>query len=143
LEHSTYLRPLTWLHSRVVLEFDWAQDFVSALGSKGPDYFRGLLNVLHTRCGVYPPFLEFHMSRYEKNPPTTIANSKRHTSDVRDSMQLIISPEAPFITSDRDLVRKASPVMRCQVIYTDLDPNCIIGAMRLVNCGALTADKIQ
>ena len=90
-----------------------------------------------------PAFLNFHMSRYGKNPPKTIANSQRYTSDVRDSMQLIISPDVPFICSDRDLVRKASPLMRCQVIYTDLDVNCIIGAMRLVNSGLTTADKLQ
>jgi hypothetical protein len=125
------------------LDFDWGQDFVAALSSKDPDYFRGLPNVMHTRCVVYPPFLAFHLSRYGKNPPKTIANSQRHTSDVRDSMQLIISPEVPFITSDRDLVKKSSPLMRCQVIYADLDLNCIIGAMRLVNSGMMTADKLQ
>jgi len=143
LKHSSYLRPLTRLHSRVVLDFDWARDFVAALSSKGPDYFRGLLNVMHTRCVMYPPFLAFHTSRYGKNPPKTIANSKRHTSDIRDSMQLIISPEVPFITSDRDLVRKASPLMGCQVTYADLDVNCIIGSMHLVNSGLMTADGLQ
>ena len=142
-QHSAYLRPLTRAHSRVVREFDWAQDFIGALTSKGPGYFRGQLNVMHTLCVVYQPFLNFHMSRYGKNPPKTIANSQRYTSDVRDSMQLIISPDVPFICSDRDLVRKASPLMRCQVIYTDLDVNCIIGAMRLVNSGLTTADKLQ
>jgi hypothetical protein len=89
------------------------------------------------------PFLDFHLSRYGKNPPKTIANSQRHTSGVRDSMQLIISPDVPFITSDRDLVNKVSPKMPCQVIHTDLDLNCILGAMYLVNSGMMTADKLQ
>src|ERR1019366_2049079 len=91
LEHSAYLRPLSCMHSRVVLDFDWGQDFVAALSSKGPDHFRSLLNVMHTQCVVYQPFLDFHLSRYRNNPPKTIANSQRHTSDIRDSMQLIIS----------------------------------------------------
>jgi hypothetical protein len=143
LEHSAYLRPLTRLHSRVVLDFNWGREFVAALSSKGPDYFRGLLNVMHTRCVMHQRFLDFHSSRYKKNPPKTIANSQRHTSDIRDSMQLILSPEVPFITSDRDLVEKASPLMDCRVVYTDLDLTCIVGVMRLVNSGMMTADKFQ
>jgi hypothetical protein len=143
LEHSAYLRPLTCLHSKVVLGSSWGQDFVAALPSKGPSYFKGLLNVMHTLCVVDQRFLDFHLSRYGKKPPKTIANSQRYTSDVRDSMQLIISPEVPFITSDRDLVKKASPLVRCQVFLTDLDTNCIVGAMRLVNSGMITADKCR
>jgi hypothetical protein len=143
LEHSTYLRPLSRLHSRVIWDLDWGQHFVGALSSRGPDYFRSLLNVMHTQCVVYQPFLDFHLSRYGKNPPKTIANSQRYTSDVRDSMQLIISQDIPFITSDNDLVKKASPLMHCQVIPTDLDLNCIMFAMHLVNSGKLTADKFQ
>jgi hypothetical protein len=142
-QHSAYLRPLTRAHSRAVREFDWAQDFIAALASKGPAYFRGRLNVMHTLCVMYQPFLHFHMSRYGKNPPKTIANSQRYTSDVRDSMQPITSRDVPFITSDRDLGKKAPALMPCQVIYTDLDLNCIIGAMRLVNSGLMTADKLQ
>ena len=114
LQYRAYLRPLSRAHSRVVLDFDWGQDFAAALASKGPDHFRSLLNVMHTQCVVYQPFLDFHLSRYGSNPPKTIANSQRHTSDIRDSMQLIISPEVPFITSDRDLVKKLSPLMPCQ-----------------------------
>jgi hypothetical protein len=144
VEHSAYLRPLTRRHSQVVLDFNWGQDFVAALSSKDPNYFRGLLNVMHTVCVVNQPFMDFHLSRYGKNPPKTIASSQRYTSDVRDSMQLILSPEVPFITSDRDLVKKAPPpMMRCQVFQTDLDPNCIVFAMRLVNSGMITADKCQ
>ncbi len=119
--HSGYLRPLDRRHSRVVVNFQWLPDFVASLSSNGPDYFRSLLNVMHARCVTQQPFLDFHLSRYGKNPPKTIANSQRHTSDVRDSMQLIISPDVPFITSDRDLVNKVSPKMPCQVIHTDLD----------------------
>ena len=143
LEHSAYLRPLTCLHSRAVWGFSWGQDFVAALSSKDRSYFSSLLNVMHTLCVAHQPFMDFHLSRYGKNPPKTIANSKRYTSDVRDSMQLIMSPEVPFITSDRDLVKKASPMMCCQVFQTDLDPNCIVFAMRLVNSGMITADKCQ
>lgn len=142
-EHSGHLRPLDRNHSRVVLDFQWGPDFVTSLTANGPDYFRGLLNAMHARCVMYQPFLDFHLSRYGANPPKTIANSQRHTSDVRDSMQLIISPDVPFITSDRDLVKKSSSMVRCQVIATELDVNCIVWAMRLVNSGMTTADKFQ
>jgi hypothetical protein len=57
-------------------------------------------------------------------------------------MQLIISPDVPFITSDSDLVRKTSPIIHCQVVSADLDLNCIMGAIRLFNSGMTTADKL-
>ena len=91
---------------------------------------------------MYQPFMNFHLSRYGKNPPKTIHNSQRYRSDVRDSMQLIISRDVPFITSDRDLVTKTSTLIDCQVVSADLDLNCIVGAMRLVNSGKTTADKL-
>jgi hypothetical protein len=141
-EHSSYLRPLDRRYSRVVSDFAWNSDFVGDLSSKSPDYFRGLLDFWHTRCVMYQPFIDFHLSRYGKNPPKTIHNSQRHRSDVRDSMQLIISRDVPFITSDRDLVTKTSALIRCQVIAADLDLDCIVGAMRLVNSGMTTADKL-
>jgi hypothetical protein len=58
-------------------------------------------------------------------------------------MQLIISQEVPFITCDRDLAKKLSPKMRCQLICADPDLKSIIAAMRLVNSGMMTADKWQ
>jgi hypothetical protein len=142
-QHSTYLRPLTRAHSRVVREFDWEQDFIAAIALKGPGYFRGKLDAMHTHCVMYPPFLDFHTSRYGKNPPKTIANSQRYTSDVRDSMQLIISADVPFITSDRDLTKKASALMRCQVICTDLDLDRIVETMGIANSGLMTGGTLR
>jgi len=86
--------------------------FLATLSVESPDYYRGILNAMHAQCVMYPPFVEFHKSRYGKNPPKTIAGSKRFTSDVRDSMQLIISQELPFITSDLDLKKKLSPLLQ-------------------------------
>ena len=117
-------------------------DFLRALATESTDYFAGMLNALHAQCVMHAPFLAFHLSRYGKNPPKTIAGSQRFTSDVRDSMQLIIAQEIPFITSDKDLRRKTSPMLRCQVIQTDPDVNCIIGTMFFANRGWLTADRV-
>jgi hypothetical protein len=97
---------------------------------------------MHARCVMYPPFLQFHKSRYGKNPPKTIAGSKRFTSDVRDSMQLIISQELPFITSDVDLKTKLSPLLQCRVIHADLDLKRILSAMQITNLGWLTGDRV-
>ena len=57
-------------------------------------------------------------------------------------MQLIISQEIPFITSDIDLQKKALLHLRCQVIHVVLDVYCIISAMRFANLGWLTADRV-
>lgn len=53
-----------------------------------------------------------------------------------------ISRDVPSITSDCDLVTKTSILIHCRVISADLDLNCIVGAIRLVNSGMKTADKI-
>ena len=58
-------------------------------------------------------------------------------------MQLIISRGVPFITPDRKLVTKTSTLIDCQVVSADLDLNCIVGAMRLVNSGMTTANKVE
>jgi hypothetical protein len=68
--------------------------------------------------------------------------SQRFTSDIRDSLQLIVSQEITLITCDKDLQRKVSPLLQCHVIHTDLDANCILAAMRFVNLGWVTADKV-
>src|ERR1700736_5477578 len=103
-EHSSHLRPL---RSRFVRNPETYHDFIKSLSTEAPDHYRGILNVLQAACVMHQPFLEFHLSRYGKNPPKTIAGSQRFTSDVRDSMQLIISQEVPFITSDIDLRKKS------------------------------------
>jgi hypothetical protein len=145
LEHSSCLRPLTRSHSRVLVGFDWAQDFLAALGSKGADYFRGLLNAMHTRCVMHPRFLEFHLSRYGKNPPKTIAGSKQYTGDVRDSMQLIISLDVPFITFDQKLMRKLPPGFPGWVVPCSRDaaPELVVASMQIANAGMFTADRWQ
>jgi hypothetical protein len=139
-EHSSYLRPL---QSRFIRNPDSYLDFVRSLSTETPDYYRATLNVLHAQCVMYPPFLEFHLSRYGKNPPKTIAGSKRFTSDVRDSMQLAISQEVPFITADRDLAKKLPQAARCHVIHADLEPKVIVMTMWIVNNDMMTADKWQ
>jgi hypothetical protein len=138
-EHRANLRPL---RSRLIRNPGSYEGFLATLSVESPDYYRGMLDAMHAQCVMYPPFLAFHKSRYGKNPPKTIAGSKRFTSDVRDSMQLIISQELPFITSDLDLKKKLSPLLRCQVIHADLDLNCILGAMQITNLGWLTGDRV-
>jgi hypothetical protein len=138
-EHASCLQPL---NSRFIGNPETFQDFVRSLSTEAPDYFRGMLDALHARCVMYEPFLRFHLSRYGKNPPKSIAGSQRFTSDVRDSMQLIISQEVPFITCDIDLRKKSSPLLQCKVIHSDSDLNCVISAMRFANLGWLTADKV-
>lgn len=138
-EHRANLRPL---RSRFIRNPGSYEGFLATLSVESPDYYRGMLDAMHAQCVMYPPFLAFHKSRYGKNPPKTIAGSKRFTSDVRDSMQLIISQELPFITSDLDLKKKLSPLLRCQVIHADLDLNCILGAMQTTNLGWLTGDRV-
>jgi hypothetical protein len=138
-ENAAHLRPM---RSRFVRNPETWDDFLLALAKESTAYFAGMLNALHAQCVMHPPFLAFHLSRYGKNPPKAIAGSQRFTSDVRDSMQLIFAQEIPFITADIDLRRKSSPMLRCQIIHTDPDVNCIIGAIALVNRGWLTADKV-
>jgi hypothetical protein len=141
-EHSSYLRPM---QSRFIRNPDSYRDFVKSLSTETPDYYTGFLNVLCTQCVMYPPFLNFHLSRYGNNPPKTIAGSLRFTSDVRDSMQLIISQEVPFITFDWDLMKKLPPNVSCQVVpcSRDAKPELVVAAMRLVNAGMFTADRWQ
>jgi hypothetical protein len=136
-DHSRHLRPLVSGNPETF------NDFVKALSRESTAYFSGMLDALHARCVMYEPFLRFHMSRYGKNQPKGIAGSQRFTSDVRDSMQLILSREVPFITWDLDLRRKTSPLLQCQVIHSDPDLNCIIASMRFTNLGWLTADKVH
>jgi hypothetical protein len=138
--HSRHLRPLI---SRFIGNPETFDDFVKALSTESPAYFGGMLDALHVRCVMYEPFLRFHLSRYGKNPPKGIAGSQRLTSDVRDSMQLILSQEVPFITCDLDLRRKSSPLLQCQVIHSDPDLNCVLASMRFTNLGWLTADKVH
>src|SRR6266513_2702769 len=138
-EHRANLRPL---RSRFIRNPESYEDFLATLSVESPDHYRGVLNAMHARCVMYPPFLQFHKSRYGKNPPKTIAGSKRFTSDVRDSMQLIISQELPFITSDVDLKTKLSPLLQCHVVHADLDLNCILGAMQIANLGWVTGDRV-
>jgi hypothetical protein len=57
-------------------------------------------------------------------------------------MQLILSQEVPFLTSDIDLRKKLSAHMNCQVIHCDCEAGCIVAAMRLVNMNLMTADKV-
>ena len=57
-------------------------------------------------------------------------------------MQLIISQDVPFITADAKLRAKSSAMLRCQVIHSDLDLNCIVATMQFVNLGWMTADKV-
>jgi len=139
-DHSRYLRPLV---SRFIGNPAAFDDFLRALSMESPNYFRGMLDALHARCVMYEPFMRFHLSRYEKHPPKGIGDSQRLNSDVRDSMQLIISQEVPFITCDLDLRRKSSPLLQCQVIHSDPDVNSVIAAMRFANLGWLTADKVH
>jgi len=138
-DHSSHLRPL---QSRFVRNPESFNDFKTLLSTENPEHFRGQLDALHAQCAVYPPFLSFHLSRYGKNPPKSIADSQRFTSDVRDSMQLIISQEIPFVTGDADLRKKSSGMLRCQVIHSDSDLNCILASIRFVSLGWLTADKV-
>ena len=144
-EFSSFLRPLTRQHSRVIGELEWGPEFVAELTSKGTDYFRGKLDAMHARCVMYPPFLDLHLSRYGENPPKTITGSKRYTSDVRDSMQLLISRDIPFITFDWDLMKKLPPKMPCHVVPCSREgkPELVLAAVRIANAGMFTADKWQ
>ncbi len=92
--HARYLRPVV---RRFIGSHETFDDFVKALATENPHYFAGMLDALHSRCVMHGPFLKFHMSRYGANLPKSIVGSQRLTSDVRDSMQLIISQEVPFI----------------------------------------------
>jgi hypothetical protein len=138
-DHSGYLRSL---RSRFVRNPDSFEDFKSFLLNKSAEHFRGELDWLHGQCVMYAPFLNFHLSRYGANPPKGIVGSQRLTSDVRDSMQLIISQEIPFITDDVDLQKKSSGLLRCQVIHSDADLNCILWTIKFVSQGWMTADKV-
>jgi len=139
-DHRRYLRPLV---SRFIGNPETFNDFVRSLSTESPEYFRGVLDALHARSVMYEPFMRFHLSRYGKNPPKGITGSQRLTSDVRDSMQLILSQELPFITCDLDLRKKSSSLLQCQVIHSDPDLNCVVASMRIANLGWLTADKVQ
>jgi hypothetical protein len=57
-------------------------------------------------------------------------------------MQLIISQELLFITSDLDLKKKLSPLLQCHVVHADLDLKCILGAMQITNLGWVTGDRV-
>jgi hypothetical protein len=138
-DHSSYLRPL---RSRFVRNPETFEDFKAFLSTKSAEHFRGELDALHAQCVMHAPFLAFHLSRYGNNPPKGIVGSQRFTSDVRDSMQLIISQEIPFITGDADLRKKSSGMLRCQVIHSDSDLNCVLATIRFVSLGLLTADKV-
>jgi hypothetical protein len=137
--HASHLRPL---QSKLVRDPNGFEHFRRSLATKGPEHFRGELDALHVQCVMHGPFLAFHLSRYGYRPPTSIAGSQRFTSDVRDSMQLIMSQEIPFITSDADLRKKSSSLLCCHVINSDADLNCILATIRLVGLGWLTADKV-
>lgn len=138
-EHSQHLRPL---RSRFVRDPESYEVFIASLSTRSPNYYSGMLDALHAQCVMYPPFLEFHKSRYGKNPPKSIAGSRAFTSDVRDSMQLIISQEVPFVTADTKLRAKSSSLLRCQVVHSDLDLNCIVATMQFLNLGWTSADKV-
>jgi hypothetical protein len=108
-QYKNHLRPM---RNRFIRNPDLYDDFIGSLATERPDYYRGLLNALHAQCVMYPPFLEFHRSRY-KDPPKSIAGSQRFTSDVRDSMQLIISQEGRSSPAIRTSARKRP--RRCAV----------------------------
>jgi hypothetical protein len=138
-EHRGHLRPM---RNRFIARPEGYDDFLNSLESRPARYFRAQLDAMHTSWVMYPRFLEFHLSRYGKHPPKGIGSSKRLNSDVRDSMQLIFSQQVPFITNDSDLSKKLSPLMNCQVIHCDSEPNCVVSAMRLVNMNLTTGEKM-
>ena len=129
------------MRTRLIRNPDSYFEFLRSLSTESPAHYKGFLDALHAQCVMQPLFLNFHRSRYKTNPPKTIAGSHRHGGDVRDSMQLILSQEVPFITSDHDLTTKLPTGTNCQVIYSELKLELIVTAMRLVNGGMLTADK--
>jgi hypothetical protein len=137
-EHTTYLRPL---RHRSIANPETYDDFIRSLATETPDFYRGMLNAIHANCVMHGPFLKFHLARYGKNAPKGIAGSKRYLSDVRDSMQLVISRDLPFVTADRDLQKKLPAALGCQVFYCDLDVGCILGTISILKRDALTADK--
>lgn len=57
-------------------------------------------------------------------------------------MQLVMSQEIPFVTSDIDLQKKSSSLLRCHVIHSDADLNCIMATVRFLDLGWVTADKV-
>lgn len=138
-EYSSYLRPL---QNRFVRNWESFEDFRNALATKEPNHFKGFLDALHAQCVMYGPFLAFHLSRYGTKVPKGITGSQRFTSDVRDSMQLIMSQETPFITNDADLLRKSSSLLNCRVVHSDSDLDCILASIGFLNRGWMTGDKV-
>jgi hypothetical protein len=138
-QHRQHLRPM---QNRLIAQPETYEDFLNSLLARDARYFQVQLNAMHAMWVIHPRFLEFHLSRYGAKPPKEIGSSQRFNSDVRDSMQLILSQEVPFLTSDIDLRKKLSPHMNCQVIHCDCETGCIVAAMHLVNMNLMTADKV-
>jgi hypothetical protein len=133
--YRAYLRPL---RSRLLMEPEGYSQFLEHLETEEPDFFAEMLDIFYAQSITDPSFLNFHLSRYSQEDRERlgiqgILATTNYQTDVRDSMQLIVSQEILFITGDKMRDKTIPPA--CQVVPVELDVPSILDAIRIVNAG--------